>query len=102
MGNIYTTFSQISFAYRQPSYQNFNYALQSPGFGIRYKTPLGPVRVDLAYALNPSSYMGFNQNETVQDLIQCSPSEIGVNPKCTSSPQRLNRFQFFFSIGQAF
>jgi outer membrane protein assembly complex protein YaeT len=102
MGNIYTTFSQISFAYRQPSSQNFNYALQAPGFGIRYKTPLGPVRLDLAYALNASSYMGFNKNETIQDLIQCSPAAIGVDPKCTSSPQRLNRFQFFFSIGQAF
>jgi len=104
MGNIYTTFSQISFAYRQPSYQNFNYALQSPGFGIRYKTPLGPVRVDLAYALNPSSYMGFSKNETIQDLIACKPQQIGDPhfPNCTSSPQRLNRFQFFFSIGQAF
>lgn len=104
MGNIYTTFSQISLAYRQPNYQDFNYALQSPGFGIRYKTPLGPIRVDLAYALNPSSYQGFNKNETIQDLIQCTPSEIGNPsfPNCTSSPQRLNRFQFFFSIGQAF
>jgi outer membrane protein insertion porin family len=104
MGNIYTNFSQISFAYRQSSNQDFNYALQSPGFGIRYKTPLGPVRVDLAYALNPSSYLGFNKNETIQDLIQCKPSQIGnpAFPNCTSSPQRLNRFQFFFSIGQAF
>ena len=104
MGNIYTTFSQISFAYRQPSYQNFNYALQSPGFGIRYKTPLGPVRIDLAYALNPSSYLGFNEHETIQDLIACKPQQIGDPhfPNCTSSPQRLNRFQFFFSIGQAF
>ena len=102
MGNIYTTFSQISLAYRQPSNQNFNYALQAPGFGIRYKTPLGPVRVDFAYALNPSAYMGFNKNETIQDLIQCTPSQIGHTPNCTSSPQRLNHFQFFFSIGQAF
>jgi outer membrane protein insertion porin family len=104
MGNIYSTFSNISLRYHQPSNQNFNYALQSPGFGIRYKTPLGPVRVDLAYALNPSSYLGFNKNETIQDLIACKPQQIGDPhfPNCTSSPQRLNRFQFFFSIGQAF
>jgi outer membrane protein insertion porin family len=103
-GNIYTNFSNLSFAYHQANNQDFNYALQSPGFGIRYKTPLGPVRVDFAYALNPSSYLGFNKNETIQDLIQCKPSQIGNPsfPNCTSSPQRLNRFQFFFSIGQAF
>ena len=102
MGNIYTNFGDISLRYHQTNNQDFNYALQAPGFGIRYKTPLGPVRVDFSYALNPPAYMGFNKNETIQDLIQCSPSEIGVNPKCTSTPQRLNHFQFFFSIGQAF
>jgi outer membrane protein assembly complex protein YaeT len=101
-GNIYTTFNNISLGYHQPNNQDFNYAVQAPGVGIRYKTPLGPLRVDFSYALNPPAYLGFNKNETINDLIQCSPQEIGVNPKCTSSPQRLNHFQFFFSIGQAF
>jgi outer membrane protein insertion porin family len=103
-GNIYTAFSDISFAYRQRSDQTFNYAIQAPGFGIRYKTPLGPVRVDLAYALNPTRYNGFKTNVTIQDLIGCGPAEIGnpAFPNCKSSPQRLGHFQFFFSIGQAF
>jgi outer membrane protein insertion porin family len=100
-GNIYSTFSDISFAYRQRSDQNFNYAIQAPGFGIRYKTPLGPVRVDLAYALNPSHYNGFSTNITIQDLIACG-SNPTANPNCKSGPQRLGHFQFFFSIGQAF
>ncbi len=102
MGNIYTNFGDISLRYRQNGNQDFNYAVQAAGFGIRYKTPLGPVRVDLAYAFNPPSYLGFNRNETIQDLIGCNSTTIGVTPNCTASPQRLSKFQFFFSIGQAF
>lgn len=102
LGNIYTNFGDISLRYRQRNNQDFNYAVQAAGFGIRYKTPLGPVRVDLAYALNPTSYQGFSQNLTTQDLLNCSPAQIGVDPRCTGSPQRLSRLQFFFSIGQAF
>jgi outer membrane protein assembly complex protein YaeT len=114
MGNIYTTFGDVSLAYRQPPvvvypsipgqafYQNFNYTVQAPGFGIRYKTPIGPLRVDFAYALNPPRYLGFNKNESIQDLIGCGPEEIGKTPQCTATPQQLSHFQFFFSIGQAF
>lgn len=105
MGNIYDTFGDISLKYHQNNIPGskeweFNYAVQAPGFGIRYKTPLGPVRVDFAYALNPPRYNGYSG--TIQDLLQCGPKEIGRTPSCTSSPQRLSHFQFFFSIGQAF
>jgi outer membrane protein assembly factor BamA len=106
MGNIYTRFRDISLAYHQPStnpsYQDFNYAVQAAGFGIRYKTPLGPVRVDFSYALNPPRYEGFSTSETTQDLLTCNSTTIGVTPKCTPGPQQLNHFNFFFSIGQAF
>lgn len=102
MGNIYDTFSNIDFRYHQKNNQDFNYAVQAAGFGIRYRTPLGPVRVDLSYVLNPTSYVGFSTNEPFQDLLQCKQSDIGVKPACTPGPQRLGRFQFFFSIGQAF
>ncbi len=96
MGNIYTSFGDISLRYRQnPNNQDFNYAVQAPGFGIRYKTPLGPVRVDFAYTLNPSRYFGFSRNLTIQELINCGST-------CQSSLQQLSHFQFFFSIGQAF
>ncbi len=104
MGNIYTTFSDISFRYSQKSQQDFNYAVQSAGFGIRYKTPLGPVRVDLAYVLNPTRYIGFSTSESYQDLLTCKQDQIGnpAYPHCDPGPQRLGGFQFFFSIGQAF
>jgi outer membrane protein insertion porin family len=119
MGNIYTTLSNFSLAYSQPNtgffyrpkktppiepipIPNYNYAVQAAGFGIRYKTPLGPVRVDLAYALNPPRYIGFSTNEPIQNLIACTAAQIGVTPSCSPAAQRLSHFQFFFSIGQAF
>ncbi len=103
-GNIYRNFGDISTRYRQNGLQDFNYAVQAPGVGIRYKTPLGPVRVDLAYALNPPRYSGFSTNETIKQLLTCTPDRIGnpAFPACNASPQRLTKFQFFFSIGQAF
>ncbi|MDQ2773982.1 MAG: BamA/TamA family outer membrane protein [Acidobacteriota bacterium] len=102
MGNIYSRVSDISFSYHQQSYQDFNYAVQAPGFGIRYKTPIGPVRVDFSYALNPPRYQGFSTSETTQDLLACHPADIGIKPQCSASAQHLSRFNFFFSIGQAF
>jgi len=102
MGNIYTTFSSMSLSYTQKSKQDFNYAVQAVGFGIRYKTPLGPVRLDLAWALNPPRYYGFSTNVPYQDLLKCTPEQINVLKECTAGPQRLSGIQFFFSIGQAF
>ena len=104
MGNIYNTFGDISLAYQQRSTQDFNYAVQAAGFGIRYKTPLGPVRVDLSYALNPPRYLGYSRNESIQQLLACPApgTVIPVTAGCTPSMQRLPHFQFFFSIGQAF
>ena len=104
MGNIYRNFGDISLRYNQRNNQDFNYAVQAAGFGIRYKTPIGPVRLDLAYTPNPTRYLGFNRNETIQDLLNCPPEHIGnpAYPNCNASPQRLGHVQFFFSIGQAF
>jgi outer membrane protein insertion porin family len=101
MGNVYNNFSDISLSYHQKSDQNFNYAVQAPGFGIRYKTPLGPIRLDFAYALNPPRYMGYSG--TIQQLITCSNNgQLNKVAGCISQPEQLNHFTFSFSIGQAF
>ncbi|HWF46271.1 MAG TPA: BamA/TamA family outer membrane protein [Bryobacteraceae bacterium] len=101
MGNIYTSFSDVSLSYHQKSNQNFNYAVQAPGFGIRYKTPLGPIRLDFAYALNPTRYVGYSG--TVQQLITCADNgQLNKVPGCISQPEQLSHFTFSFSIGQAF
>lgn len=98
-GNIYQTLSDVSFRYSQKNDQDFNIMTQAAGFGIRYKTPIGPVRVDLSYTLNPVRFKGFKG--TYQDLLKCGPS--GVNlPICQSVEQSTGHFHFFFSIGQTF
>ena len=78
---------------------NYNYVSHAIGLGIRYKTPVGPVRLDLAYSINPPSYNGLKGN--FQDLIYCTTL---TAPGCNSTPQvqKVRSFQFFFSIGQAF
>ena len=101
MGNIYQNFSDISLGYHQKNNQNFNYAVQAPGFGIRYKTPLGPIRLDFSYALNPTKYVGYSG--TLQQLITCSDNgQLNKVAGCISQPERLSHFTFSFSIGQAF
>lgn len=99
LGNVYTDLTDISFRFKQKNLQDFNYAVQDAGFGIRYKTPVGPVRLDLAYALNPPSFVGFNG--TPLQLLQCGPNAAPVGA-CKPVEQSTGHFQFFFSIGQTF
>jgi outer membrane protein assembly complex protein YaeT len=98
IGNIYSTIKDISFRLTQRDISDFNYAVHAAGFGIRYRTPIGPVRVDLAYTFNPPRYLGFGGTAT--DLLQCGAGSAA--PACQSTPQRVSHFQFFFSIGQTF
>jgi outer membrane protein assembly complex protein YaeT len=102
MGNIYSDINHISFRFRQGAYQDFNYMVQAVGFGIRYKTPVGPVRLDLSYSPNSPRFVGFNG--TRDQLLLCNPNALpGQNPSfCVGVPQRINTFQFHFSLGQTF
>ncbi len=57
--------------------------------GARYATPIGPIRLDLGYNLNPPIYPQI----TNYDLSNVNaPSQVG----------QASHFNFFFSIGQAF
>ncbi|HZL56338.1 MAG TPA: POTRA domain-containing protein [Bryobacteraceae bacterium] len=94
-GNVYSSLSKLSFRTDQKDVADFNYMVHAAGFGIRYRTPVGPIRADLAYSINPPKYNGF-PGSYVQ-LVQCS-----VSNSCQASIQQINHFQFFFSIGQAF
>jgi outer membrane protein insertion porin family len=62
----------------------FDYTSHAVGLGLRYKTPIGPLRFDFGYNLNPTAYLQAVQGQT--NLV----------------PQRLRRFNVFFSIGQPF
>ena len=102
MGNVYSSLSNFSIRVDQHGLQDFDYMVHAVGFGLRYRTPIGPVRVDLAYSLNPPKFFGFKGSE--QDLVNagvqpCSPPPGAAN-QCVE--QSVNHFQFFFSIGQTF
>jgi outer membrane protein assembly factor BamA len=102
MGNVYSSIDQISFRFRQGLYQEFNYMVQSAGFGIRYRTPVGPIRVDFSYSPNSPRFVGFSG--TRDQLLSCNPNlPPSQNPAvCVGVPQRINTFQFHFSLGQTF
>jgi outer membrane protein assembly factor BamA len=102
MGNIYTNLSSVSFRYHQENAQDFNYMVHAVGIGLRYRTPIGPLRADVAYALNPPRFVGFKG--TIDQLLTCNPNlpASQLPAICTGVPQRLSSFQFFFSIGQTF
>jgi outer membrane translocation and assembly module TamA len=91
MGNAYSSVSNISFRVHQRNLKDFDYMVHAVGFGIRYRTPVGPVRLDLAYSMNPPRFFGYKG--TTQEVLA------GTAPR---TEQRISRFQFFFSIGQAF
>ena len=92
MGNVYTGIESMSLRYKQRDRSDFDYAVQAFGFGFRVKTPVGPIRLDLAYAPNSPRFVGFEG--TREDLIN-GTGKYNV-------PQRVNPFQFHFSIGQSF
>ena len=102
MGNVYSSVSNMSLRFHQKNLEDFNYAVHAVGFGIRYKTPIGPVRGDLAYSINPPSFVGFNG--TPAQLLQCNPNlpPSALPGFCQPVPQSISHFQFFFSIGQTF
>jgi outer membrane protein assembly factor BamA len=64
---------------------NFNYFSHDVGLGARYKTPVGPIRLDFSYNLNPPVY------PVIYDFDNNPPHE-----------GHAGHFNFFFSIGESF
>ena len=60
----------------------YDYTSHAVGLGVRYKTPIGPLRFDFGYNLNPTRFFDAS-----------TPTE---------PVQRLRPFNIFFSIGQPF
>ena len=117
-GNVYSRLSRISFrtylpaptlALQNPSLppsstnvpmcvtncsNELNYFSHTAGFGFRYKTPVGPIRIDLGYQLNRPLFIV---------PIPCSSN----TPSCVSGSlgqmsTRLSGFQIFFNLGSTF
>jgi len=97
-GNVFRQANRISLALKPPApvfdtltpnlcvsncTNEMRYFSHTIGFGIRYATPIGPVRLDLAYQLN-------------------APQILVPDGTGGQKLSRLPRFHFFFNIGSLF
>jgi len=94
-GNVYSRPKNISLSSKQRIVEgfdgkayDFDYMMHAVGIGVRYRTPIGPVRFDLAYGLNPPRFAVVQKDPmTNQDVFR---------------DRRISSFQFHFSLGQTF
>jgi len=72
----------------------YDYTSHALGVGLRYKTPIGPLRFDFGYNLNPTRYF--------QVFTYPIPNTDPQQYVSVQETQRLRHFNLFFSIGQPF
>ncbi|HYA97259.1 MAG TPA: POTRA domain-containing protein [Methylomirabilota bacterium] len=100
-GNVYSRLDRVNLAWSPPRpvfnpanptqcqfncTNELNYFSHTVGFGVRYATPVGPIRVDIGYQLNRATF-----------VIPCTNGA----PNCQQGAQ-LPRLQFFFNLGAPF
>ncbi len=100
------SWSHITFRYRPPTpvfdtpthclyncTNELNYFSHTVGFGVRYATPVGPIRVDLGYQINRPLFV----------IPVPTPGNVNLNTcpgMCEGT--RLPKFQIFFNLGPSF
>lgn len=90
-GNTFSTLGVMRLLkFSQSSPEDFAYDVQAAGLGIRYRTPVGPLRFDVAYSPNIPRYDA------------CLNTAVSVCPAGQVEVLRLPRFQFVLSVGQSF
>ena len=82
--------SPVPACFQRFNSQGFDYTSQAVGVGLRYRTPIGPLRFDFGYNLNPTSYL-----QAILDPRTGQPLNYYL-------PKNLRHFNVFFSIGQPF
>ena len=83
-GNVYSTIRRMRLLkVTQSSPTDFDYTVHAAGLGLRYQTPIGPLRFDVGFPLNAPRF-------------QVTPS--GAPPEV----HRLPNVQFLLSVGQSF
>lgn len=107
-GNVYSRLSKITFRAYSPApvfnpanptecqlncTNELNYFAHTIGFGFRYSTPFGPIRVDLAYQLNRPYFVA---------PICPSGDKTCANGQNGQQATRLPGFQIFFNLGPSF
>ena len=70
---------------------SYNYVSHAVGMGVRYQTPIGPLRFDFGYNLNPPYFPSYT------NITTNSGKQVGQ-----FGYQRAGHFNFSFSVGQSF
>ena len=95
----------------QPNTANqcdYSYVSHAVGVGVRYKTPIGPVRFDFGYNLNPPAFPscqaspGFTGQATSSYCVNNTANTTGTSTLPYFVPQHASHFNVYFSIGQSF
>jgi outer membrane protein insertion porin family len=117
-GNVYSRLTRISFRAMLPSptftpqnpaqppgpanlpvcvtncSNELNYFAHTVGLGFRYKTPVGPIRIDLGYQLNRPAFVV--PIPCPSNAANCQVGSLG------QQGTRLPGFQIFFNLGASF
>ncbi|MFB3920154.1 MAG: POTRA domain-containing protein [Terriglobia bacterium] len=87
-GNVFSTIRRMRLLkFVQNSPTDLDYTSHVAGLGIRYRTPVGPVRFDVGYNFNPPRFQIIDKS---------------VDPAGIAEVRRLAHIQFSLSIGQSF
>jgi outer membrane protein assembly factor BamA len=96
LGRFHQPDRQLCFqvpAFGRLSQCNYNYVSHAIGMGVRYQTPIGPLRFDFGYNLNPPYFPSYT-NVTTNPVSGQAVGQFGY--------QRAGHFNFSFSVGQSF
>jgi outer membrane protein insertion porin family len=91
-----TALNQYNGCVTQFNNSGYDYTSHAVGIGLRYKTPIGPLRFDFGYNLNPTAF------PTGYTLITQVPPPPPAPAIPAFIPERMRHFNLFFSIGQPF
>ena len=110
-GNVYSKASRVTLRWLPPKpvfnpadptqclyncTNELNYFSNSIGFGVRYATPVGPIRVDLGYQMNRAYFVVPIPCPSGSTSATCPTGSLGFESG------QLPRLQVFFSLGPPF
>jgi outer membrane protein insertion porin family len=110
-GNVYSKLSRVTLRWTSPKpifdpnnpktclfncTNELNYFSHTIGFGLRYATPVGPIRVDLGYQMNRPFFVIPIPCPSGSTTTSCPVGSLGF------AGTQLPRLQVFFSLGPSF
>jgi len=110
-GNVYSKLNRVTLRWSSPKpifdpsnpkqclfncTNELNYFSHTMGVGVRYATPVGPIRVDLGYQMNRPLFVIPIPCPSGSTITTCTAGSLGFEST------RLPRLQVFFSLGPSF